>query len=92
MIDFDVGTSDGTSIGIALEPAGGPGRSRADPDPASRRPAQSMREDVLTTEAPQMHFRRTAVSDYELGGETIKAEPLPPGFPADTRRDTRMPA
>jgi cytochrome P450 len=29
--------------------------------------------ECLRIEPPLMHFRRTAVSDYELGGETIKA-------------------
>ncbi|WP_445187594.1 cytochrome P450 [Pseudonocardia sp. Cha107L01] len=29
--------------------------------------------ECLRMEPPLMHFRRTAVSDYELGGETIKA-------------------
>jgi cytochrome P450 len=29
--------------------------------------------EVLRVEPPLMHFRRTALADYELGGETIKA-------------------
>ena len=30
-------------------------------------------DELLRFEPPLMHFRRTALEDYELGGETIKA-------------------